>query len=108
MVTFQYLLWWVFKANPSRSAKEDWEALSEVAEPITVKSSNRGDFLKEAQSGAFDGVVAAFRAFTSINITGIIDSEILSAIPTLKFLCQTGAGYDPINIADCTAAGVRV
>jgi glyoxylate reductase len=53
-------------------------------------------------------VVAAFRAFTSITITGIIDSEVLSAIPSLKFVCQNGAGYDPINIADCTAAGVRV
>jgi glyoxylate reductase len=73
-----------------------------------VKSNNRADFLQEAKSGAFDGVIAAFRAFTSISITGIIDSEVLSAIPTLKFICQNGAGYDPINIADCTAAGVRV
>jgi glyoxylate reductase len=53
-------------------------------------------------------VVAAFRAFTSISITGVFDAEILKAIPSLRFLCQNGAGYDPINIADCTAAGVRV
>ena len=38
----------------------------------------------------------------------MIDSEVLCAIPSLKFVCQNGAGYDPINIADCTAAGVRV
>jgi glyoxylate reductase len=73
-----------------------------------VKSTNRSDFLAEAKSGAFDDVVAAYRAFTSMSITGLFDSEILSAIPSLKFLCQNGAGYDPINIADCTAAGVRV
>lgn len=28
--------------------------------------------------------------------------------PSFKFLCQNGAGYDPINVADCTAAGVRL
>ncbi|KAG0648502.1 2-hydroxyacid dehydrogenase [Hyphodiscus hymeniophilus] len=89
-------------------ATEEWEAISKVADPITVKSTNRADFLAEAKSGAFNGVVAAFRAFTSISITGVINSEVLSAIPSLKFLCQNGAGYDPINIADCTAAGVRV
>jgi len=54
-------------------------------------------------------VVAAFRAFTSITITGVIDEELLKAMPeTFKFLCQNGAGYDPINVADCTARGVRV
>jgi glyoxylate reductase len=91
------------------SAKEEWQSLNDVAETITVKASNRSEFLKEAQSGAFDGVVAAFRAFTSQTITGIIDEEILKAMPdTFKFLCQNGAGYDPINITDCTSAGVRV
>ncbi|KAH8653207.1 D-isomer specific 2-hydroxyacid dehydrogenase [Tricladium varicosporioides] len=89
-------------------AKEEWDALKDVADPIVVKSTNRSDFLAEAKSGAFDGVVTAFRSFTSMSITGQFDSEILSSIPTLRFLCQNGAGYDPINISDCTSAGVQV
>lgn len=91
------------------SANEEWESLNDVAETITVKATNREEFLKEAQSGTFDGVVAAFRAFTSASITGMFDSEILKALPpTFKFLCQNGAGYDPISVPDCTQAGVRL
>lgn len=76
---------------------------------MVVQSTNRAGFLKEAKSGAFEGVVSAFRGFTSASITGHFDSEILSALPsTFQFLCQNGAGYDPIDIAACTKAGVRV
>lgn len=58
---------------------------------MKVQSTNRADFLKEAQSGAFEGVVAAFRSFTSATITGRFDEEILSALPsTFQFLCQNG------------------
>lgn len=91
------------------SARADWDALSEVAELIEVKSTNPADFKVEAESGAFDGVVAAYRSFTSMSITGLIDTEFLKLMPsTFKFLCQNGAGYDPIKVDDCTAAGVRV
>ena len=83
--------------------------MSEVADPIIVQSKNRAEFLKEAKSGVFDGVVSAFRGFTSASITGHFDSEIISALPpTFQFLCQNGAGYDPIDISACTKAGVRV
>jgi glyoxylate reductase len=91
------------------SAQKEWESLSSVAELIEVKSTNPTDFKKEAQSGAFEGVVAAYRSFTSMTITGLIDAEFLKLMPeSFKFLCQNGAGYDPINVHDCTAAGVRV
>jgi len=97
------------KANVFASAKEEWEALSSVAQLIEVKSTNPADFKKEAESGAFEGVVAAYRAFTSMTITGLIDAELLKLMPkSFKFLCQNGAGYDPINVHDCTEAGVRV
>lgn len=44
-----------------------------------------------------------------MSITGLFDEEIIKAMPsTFKFLCQNGAGYDPIKIDDCTAAGIRV
>lgn len=73
------------------SATKDWEALSKIADLIVVTSTNRVDFIKEAKSGVFEGVVAAFRSFTSLGITGVFDEEILSVMPsTFKFLCQNG------------------
>ena len=99
----------VAATNSPVSAQAEWDALNDVADPIVVKSTNRADFFTEAKSGAFEGVVAAYRSFTSISITGMIDAELLALMPsTFKFLCQNGAGYDPINVHDCAAAGVRV
>ncbi|KAF4626167.1 hypothetical protein G7Y89_g11994 [Cudoniella acicularis] len=90
-------------------AKAEWESLNSIAETITTNATNRSQFIQEALSGAFTGVVAAFRSFTSLSITGIWDAELLAVMPpTFKFLCQNGAGYDPINVADCTAKGVQV
>ncbi|KAG9241418.1 glyoxylate reductase [Calycina marina] len=90
-------------------AEKEWQSLKDVAELVVVQSNNRKKFLAEAKSGAFDGAVAAFRSFTSASITGHFDSEILSALPsTFHFLCQNGAGYDPIDVSACTEAEVRV
>jgi glyoxylate reductase len=91
------------------SAHEQWAALAEIGELITPKSDNRADFIAEAQSGAFDGVVVAYRTFFSVSITGLIDAPLLAALPaSLKFLAHNGAGYDQIDVAACTARGIRV
>lgn len=59
-----------------------------------MKSTNRADFINEAKSGAFEGVVAAFRSFTSATITGRFDEEILSVMPkSFKFLAQNGRTF---------------
>lgn len=77
---------------------------------MTPESDNRDDFLKECQSGRFDGVKAAYRAFNSVTITGRIEGEVCEALGKagLRFLSHNGAGYDQCNIADCTKAGIRV
>lgn len=55
------------------SAHSTWNALSEVAELIEPKSTNRADFIKECQSGALDSVLVAYRTFGSVEITGLWD-----------------------------------
>lgn len=73
------------------SAYEKWSSIKDIAEIIEVTATNREDFIKEARSGAFDGVLAAYRTFGSFSITGNIDNEILEALPkSLKFLCHVG------------------
>lgn len=91
------------------SAKKEFEALSSLGEIITPKSTTRADFLTECKSGAFDGVVAAYRTFDSVDVTGRIDEELVASLPkSLKFIAHNGAGYDQIDVAACTAHGVRV
>jgi glyoxylate reductase len=56
-----------------------------------------------------DGVVAIYRTFESIKITGRIDEDLLASLPkSCKFIAHNGAGYDQIDIAACTKYGVRV
>ncbi|KAI7930696.1 glyoxylate reductase [Pyricularia oryzae] len=90
-------------------ADEAWSKLSAKADIVTPTSTDRASFLAECASGAFAGVVAAYRTFVSGRTTGRIDAELLAALPpTLRFICHNGAGYDQIDVAACTAAGVRV
>ena len=70
---------------------DEFNALSGIADLITPKSTDRADFIKECQSGVFDGVVAAFRTFESAAITGRIDSELVANLPrSLKFIAHNG------------------
>ncbi|KAH6604357.1 hypothetical protein Trco_007803 [Trichoderma cornu-damae] len=86
-----------------------WSTISDIADVIQPKATNREDFIAESRSGAFDGVGAAYRTFDSVDITGKVDGELLDALPaSIRFLCHNGAGYDQIDIAACTARGVRV
>ncbi|KAH6890546.1 D-isomer specific 2-hydroxyacid dehydrogenase [Thelonectria olida] len=90
-------------------AHRAWNALSSIADVVTPKATNRQDFLTEARSGAFDDVVATYRTFSSVKITGRIDSELLDSLPkSLKFICHNGAGYDQIDVPACTSHSVHV
>jgi len=92
-----------------RHASEEWKSVEEIAQVLKPKSDNRVDFIKECQSGVFDGVIAILRTFKSFSITGQFDQELIQCLPaSLKFVCHLGAGYDQINIAPCTAKGIRV
>lgn len=47
-------------------------------------------------------MVAAYRTFPSVAITGIFDSELLAALPkSMKFLSHNGAGYDQMDVHAC-------
>lgn len=76
---------------------------------LTPTSTNRAGFLLEAASGAFEGCVAAYRTFNSFKATGKVDAELLELLPrSLRFICHNGAGYDQVDVAACTALGIRV
>ncbi|MCJ1273740.1 hypothetical protein MMC21_001533 [Puttea exsequens] len=94
----------------SQTARDSYDSLSSLADLITPRSTNRDDFIKEAKSGAFDGVRAAYRTFQSVSITGRIEGEVCEVLGKagLRFLAHNGAGYDQCNIPDCTTAGIRV
>lgn len=60
------------------------------------KSTNREDFIKECQSGALNGIVAAYRTFVSVEITGLWDEELVAALPkSLKFVAHNGMFWSP-------------
>lgn len=47
--------------------------------------------MKECKDGKLDGVVACFRAFQSVEITGLFDKELVAVLPkSLKFVCHNG------------------
>lgn len=52
---------------------------------------NREEFIAECRSGALDGVRAAYRIFSSAAVTGLIDEELVQALPqSLRFICHNG------------------
>lgn len=81
---------------------------ADILQPSSSTTS-RTAFLAECATGAFNGAVVAYRTFDSVALTGRIDAELLEALPSsLKFICHNGAGYDQIDVAACTARGIRV
>ena len=75
----------------SCSAHETWDSLSSVGELVRPASDNRTDFIKECRDGKLDGVVAAYRTFMSASITGLIDEELVEALPkSMRFLAHCG------------------
>ncbi|KAI5808739.1 D-isomer specific 2-hydroxyacid dehydrogenase [Peziza echinospora] len=90
-------------------AHKELAAVSEIADVVVPKSTNRAEFIEECKSGVFDGIIATLRTFPSVSITGRFDQELISHLPkSLKFICHNGAGYDQIDIAPCTERGIRV
>ncbi|KAK9339647.1 D-isomer specific 2-hydroxyacid dehydrogenase [Lipomyces starkeyi] len=91
-----------------RHAKAEWEALSDVATLSVCDSANREEFIKDLK-GKYSDVVAVYRTFTSVAITGRFDAELLKEFPsTFKYICHNGAGYDQIDVAPCTDRGIHV
>ena len=82
----------------------EWKALSDIAELIEPQSTNRAGFIQECRDGKLDGVVACFRTFASVSVTGLWDGELVNALPkSLQFCAHNGAGYDQIDVHACAA-----
>lgn len=85
------------------SAQEEYQKLSEFGELVTPRATNRQEFIKECQEGSLDGVVAAYRTFGSVSITGRFDEELCKVLPkSWQFLSHCGAGYDQIDVEACS------
>jgi lactate dehydrogenase-like 2-hydroxyacid dehydrogenase len=97
------------RANIFLSAHEAWNEIGKLATIIKPTATDRVSFLAEARSGAFDGCTVAYRTFESFDVTGKVDEEMLSALPSsLRFICHNGAGYDQVVVPACTKRGIRV
>ncbi|KAI9370830.1 D-isomer specific 2-hydroxyacid dehydrogenase [Aspergillus egyptiacus] len=85
-------------------AHKAWASLSDIAELVKPQSTNRADFIAECKSGKLDGCVVAYRTFDSVSITGLVDEELVNALPkSLTFLAHCGAGYDQVDTHACSA-----
>jgi len=73
------------------SAKKEWATLSSIGELIEPKARSREEFIAECKKGVFDKVVVAYRTFQSVAITGLVDEELVAALPeSLKFIAHNG------------------
>ncbi|KAE8339891.1 hypothetical protein BDV24DRAFT_135160 [Aspergillus arachidicola] len=85
-------------------AHTTWQSLSDIAELVEPTATNRAEFIQECKEGKLDGVVAAYRTFDSVSITGLVDEELVNALPSsLKYLAHCGAGYDQVDVHACSA-----
>ncbi|OGM49115.1 glyoxylate reductase [Aspergillus bombycis] len=85
-------------------AHTTWQSLGDIAELVKPTATNRAEFIQECKDGKLDGVVAAYRTFDSVSITGLVDEEVVNALPSsLKYLAHCGAGYDQVDVHACSA-----
>ncbi|KAF1953290.1 glyoxylate reductase [Byssothecium circinans] len=90
-------------------AHDSWSSLSTVADIVIPRSRNRSEFLGECESGHLDGVLAIYRTYESVCLTGRFDEDLVLTLPaSVKFVCHNGAGYDQIDIQSCTHRGIWV
>ncbi|CAG8050545.1 unnamed protein product [Penicillium olsonii] len=85
-------------------AQSAWDALGQLAELVEPKATNRAEFIKECKDGKFDGVIALYRTIGSVNLTGLVDEELLGVLPkSLRYIAHCGAGYDQVDVHACSA-----
>ncbi|KAF1841074.1 glyoxylate reductase [Cucurbitaria berberidis CBS 394.84] len=90
-------------------ATESWNSLSPLAELVEPRARNRTDFIDECRKGTLDDVLVIYRTFESVDMTGRLDEELVTALPaSVKFICHNGAGYDQIDVHACSNRGVKV
>lgn len=103
----------ILRLGDIRFAQSKWETFSKSFNVISIdskeNSTTRSEFLKDLDSGKFDGIVGITRTFFSVQQTGPFDSELISHLPkSIKFICHNGAGYDQIDAVACAKKGIQV
>ena len=62
-----------------------------MAELVESAAIQRSDFIQECKEGKFDGVVAIYRTIASVSLTGLVDEELLDALPnSLRYIAHCG------------------
>ncbi|RSL49782.1 hypothetical protein CEP53_009045 [Fusarium sp. AF-6] len=90
-------------------ALQSWRGLASLAEIVGPGVETRAEFIEKCRQGGFDGVVVVHRMYHSVTVTGLIDEELVQALPeSVKFICHTGAGYDQIDVAACSKRQIQV
>ncbi|KAM0432236.1 hypothetical protein ACHAPT_004774 [Fusarium lateritium] len=90
-------------------AQQAWLGLSSLAQIVDPEVKTRPEFIEKCRQGGFDGVVVVHRMYHSVAITGLIDEELVQALPeSVRFICHTGAGYDQIDVAACSKREIQV
>ena len=81
----------------SEDAAAEWKKLASVAELVVATSKNREEFIQDCQHGKYDGVIAVFRTFQSVAMTGRWDESLCSKLPkTIKFLSHNGKEFEAL------------
>lgn len=77
---------------------------------IRFDSGNREDFITLLKSHAASNIsVLQWGNEWSFELTGPLNKELIDLLPkSIEYICHNGAGYDLIDIADCTKRGIKV
>ncbi|KAL3420568.1 D-isomer specific 2-hydroxyacid dehydrogenase [Phlyctema vagabunda] len=90
-------------------AMKEWEACSSFVSLKKFDGTTREEFFKKCSDGSYDDVVAIYRSNDSTSLTGPFNADLVSKLPkSMKYICHNGAGYDNIDVAACSSAGIQV
>ncbi|KAF4552892.1 2-hydroxyacid dehydrogenase-like protein 1 [Elsinoe fawcettii] len=94
--------------NNVRRAVEEFRSLSKITSTEIITSKSRQEFFKDIKS-KYSNIDAIYRTSAGGGVAGLFDKEFIDHLPpSLKFICNTGVGYDQIDIAACSARGIMV
>ncbi|ORY92969.1 putative 2-hydroxyacid dehydrogenase [Leucosporidium creatinivorum] len=89
-------------------ATEELAALSSKLDILTLDSPDRKSFFEACKPDGKYGQVQAIYHNGLPNVGGF-DKEFVDALPaSLKIVAHHGAGYDPIDVAACSARGIQI
>ncbi|KAI6244949.1 hypothetical protein HI914_06916 [Erysiphe necator] len=99
----------ILRVGNINQTQKEWNELSKFGPLQVFEGNTRQELINSFVNGEFDGIVAIHLSYDAKVWTGTFDEEIVSSLPeSVKFICNNGAGYDNIDVAACSARGIRV